>query len=158
MRAVVIGVGSPVGDDAVGLAVARALGAGPPLPEGVRVLALERPGLDLIEALRGAELAVIVDAADAPETAGRVRRLGLPTLVQRCRAPSSHALGVAEALALGRALDALPPRVECVAVDVAPSRGARAHDPSGPLSPAVSAAVQPACREVRALLAECAIR
>jgi len=146
-------VGSPEGDDAVGLAVAGALARGPALPEDVRVLALERPGLDLLDALRSADFALIVDALRDGGAIGSIRRLVPTALARAARAPSSHSLGVAEALALGEALGALPPRVEILGIEIG-GEGEGGCGAEIPLAPAVAAAVGPACRAVRALLAE----
>lgn len=148
MRAVVIGVGSRWGDDFVGLAVARALAAGPLLPAAPRVLALERPGVDLVDALRGADFAVLVDALWRETGSGRVRLLSPPELAREPRAASSHGLGVASAVALGDALGVLPPEIAIVAVEIAHTSAA----PVDSLSPPVAAAVEPACRMVRELL------
>lgn len=140
-----IGVGGPLGDDAVGLHVARRLAAAP-LPEGVRVLARERAGIDLALDLREAEVAVIVDALRAGGRPGQVRRLP-PAALARSAATSTHGLGVADALALAEALGTGPARVGIVGVEIGTLRAET-------LSPPVAAAVEPACAEVRALLAE----
>jgi hydrogenase maturation protease len=143
----VIGVGSPHGDDAAGLAVAERLAGR--LPADVEILARDRPGLDLVLDLRGADAVVIVDAVRGGEgPPGSVRRVAPDRLASR-RELSTHALGVADALALAKALGSLPPRLGIVTVEAGDPPG-DAH--SDALSHAVAAALHRACDEVRRTL------
>ncbi|ROR32754.1 hydrogenase maturation protease [Inmirania thermothiophila] len=105
----VLAVGSPFGADAVGLEAGRLLAAGP-LPAGVEVRCLDRPGAALVAHLEGAEAVLVLDAV-AGRPPGAVVRLGRGELLRRSRPASTHALGVAEALALAEALGLLPPRL-----------------------------------------------
>ena len=141
----VIGVGTRQGDDAAGLAVAERLGAS--LGGAVRVLACER-GVDLLDALAGARVAVIVDALRSGDRPGRVRRLAPETLARGAML-SSHGFGVAEALALAASLGRAPHVVEVVAIEA----GAARH---GALSPAVQAGVIEASVLVAELVARSA--
>lgn len=114
---VVIGIGNEFrGDDAAGLEAARLL-RGMLSPE---VPVVENAGdpAELIEAWAGAGLAIVIDTVVSGAPAGTVRRcdaLGSALRAQddrgtppAARHGSSHALGVADAIALGRALDRLP--------------------------------------------------
>ena len=121
MRVHVIGVGSGRGDDAAGLAVAAALAARP-LPPGVVVRACARPLPDLLDALEGADAAVLVDAVRTGAPAGRLRRLALGDLA-RPRAASSHGLGVAQVLDLAAALGHAPAHIELLAVEISDAPG-----------------------------------
>jgi hydrogenase maturation protease len=104
VSAVVIGVGNLLrGDDAAGVLVAHRLRG------RARVIEQNGEAGALVEALRGARAAYIVDAArgDRP---GRVHRLDatarpLPQMFS-C---STHGFGVAEGVELARALGVLPP-------------------------------------------------
>lgn len=145
MRVRVIGVGTPHGDDAAGPAVVDALRAAG-LPRGVDATTCARPGLDLPEALDGACAVVLVDAMRSGGTPGRVARVALDEL-PHLRAVSSHGLGVAEGLALSRALGRCPARVEIVGIEAAAGEGAR-------LSPPVRRGVSRAAELVRTLLRE----
>ena len=58
----IIGIGSPCGDDAVGLEVARILAQAP--PPNCEVIVADRPGTNLIELLDDIEDAILVDAVD----------------------------------------------------------------------------------------------
>jgi hydrogenase maturation protease len=105
----VIGVGNrDRGDDAAGLELARLLRQCP--PPGVLVLEQAARADNLLEAWRGAERVVVVDAACGGEP-GTVRRVEahrepLPASILR---DSTHAWGVAEAVETARALGELPP-------------------------------------------------
>jgi hydrogenase maturation protease len=143
VRLVVIGLGSPHGDDAIGLAVARRL-AGETLPPGVVVVARERP-LDLLDDLADADGAVLVDAL-AGEMPGRVRSLG-PDALAPARGLSCHALGVAETLALAASLGRRLPALRVVGIGAGSGRGES-------LSPCVAEAQGAACAAVRRALSE----
>jgi hydrogenase maturation protease len=108
-RAVVIGLGNPYRrDDAAGLEVARIVeAAGIP---GVRVVELEGEPAGLIDTWAGADVAYVVDAVRSGSPPGTVHTLqldesGLPEHTQR---DSSHAMGLSEAVELGRVMGRLP--------------------------------------------------
>jgi hydrogenase maturation protease len=138
-----IGLGSPFGDDAAGPAVVSRLVA-EGLPAGVRVLMPRRPDA-LLDALEGAEAAVLVDASRAGLAPGTVHEPVAEALGE-ARALSSHGLGVAGALALAAALGRAPRKLAVVAVE------ASALDGEG-LSAPVRAALPEAARRVRAKIA-----
>lgn len=111
----VIGIGSPFGFDRLGWDVidrlhARALGA-PALWSGVRLEHNERLGAPLLAQMRGARLVVLVDAVQTGAEPGALIRLEFDAVQPLRTTPSSHEFGVAQTLALGRALGELPPRV-----------------------------------------------
>ncbi len=112
----VIGVGNrDRGDDGAGLAVARLVRQRP--PPGALVLEQDGGAGALLEAWRGAQRVVLVDAASGGEP-GEVRRFE----AHRERLPSSllhastHSWGVAEAVEMARALGELPPSVVVYAI------------------------------------------
>lgn len=149
MRALVIGIGSPHGDDAVGLMVAERL-AREPLPEGVHVVARDRPGLSLLDDLETAPAAVIVDALRSGAAPGSVLRIP-PAALARERLTSSHTLRVAETLMLAVALNRPLPALRVIAIEIVETQGET-------LSPAVAAAIEPACAAARAALEELLLR
>jgi hydrogenase maturation protease len=114
-RVVVIGVGNEMRrDDGAGIAVVER--ARPLLPPDVEVRTLGGEATALLDAWAGADLAVVVDAvrwAHSPATGvTRIDVTSAPDAVSGFEAgTSSHGLGVAAALALGRALERLPPRL-----------------------------------------------
>jgi hydrogenase maturation protease len=127
---VVIGVGNAArGDDAAGLVVARRVGG------------REHEGdpLALLEAWEGAATAVVIDAVRSGAVPGTVHRFeagdaALPARLRR--STSTHAVGLAEAIELARALDRLPPRLIVYGIE-----GER-FTAGAELSPAVAAAVE----------------
>jgi hydrogenase maturation protease len=104
-RVVVIGIGNAArGDDAAGLIAARRIGG------------LEHEGdpAALLDLWAGADLAVVIDAVSSGAPPGTVHRFEatstpLPTHLRS--SSSTHALGLAEAIELGRALGRLPGRL-----------------------------------------------
>src|SRR5512144_2472155 len=102
-RARIIGVGSPFGDDAAGLEVVRRLAARP--PQNVDLVEADRPGADIVHLVEEADDVLIVDAVRSGAPPGTLHELSLDEVAARgVRLASSHALGVAEALALAREL------------------------------------------------------
>ncbi len=139
----VIGIGSPFGDDRAGLEVARRLAAEP--PAGATVCLADRPGVDLLELIDGAAAVILLDAARSEAPAGTVHDLALDDVPRApLRFVSSHGLGVAEVLALARALGRLPPRGRVIAIEAASTGRVEA-----PLSPAAEAGVGAALARAR---------
>lgn len=115
-QVLVICVGNPLrGDDGAGSEVARLLREA----RLVGATILERSGeaLDLIETWRGAGRVVLVDAVQSLGKPGSVHKFDLtghplsPHLSDRHARRSTHSLGVAEAIELARALNAMPERL-----------------------------------------------
>jgi hydrogenase maturation protease len=125
------------GDDAAGLLVARRLGE-------LGVSAREHSGeaLALIDAWRGADEVIIVDAVVTGKRRGTVSVFDVLTapLAVRARSGGSHALGLAEAIALARAMKCLPRRLTLYGIE------ARRFDFAAPPSPAVLRGVAGAAR------------
>ncbi|MFX0577801.1 hydrogenase maturation protease [Nocardia nepalensis] len=118
-RAVVIGVGNEYrSDDGIGLTVAAALEElGLP---GVLVTLCDGEPSGLLDVWAGVELAIVVDAVLCePCTPGRIWRTTVDALRGVTRAASSHALGIPDALPLGRALGRVPDELVVIAVEAA---------------------------------------
>ncbi len=125
----VVGVGSDdLGDDAAGLLAARWVRRA--APAGVEVRECDGEVGRLLDALEGADRVVLVDAVLDGRPAGVVRRLP-PGVPLRQGGPSTHGLGVAEALALAAVLGRAPGEVAVYTVS-----GARFGP--GPVSAAVA--------------------
>ncbi len=120
MRVRVIGLGTRFGDDASGLLVAEGL-AESLAESGLEAVSCGRP-VDLLEALDGAEAAVLVDATRSGLEPGTVHEPA-PEALCEARPVSSHGLGVAEALALARALGRLPERLAIVGIEAERTEG-----------------------------------
>lgn len=109
---VVLGIGNPERrDDGAGAAAAEAIEAAA-LP-GVRVLRGPGDPAWLLDAWSGARAAYVVDAVEGGEAPGRVIRwdAGAGALPAAFGRGSTHALGLAEAVELARALGRLPERL-----------------------------------------------
>jgi hydrogenase maturation protease len=149
----VVGLGSPDrGDDAVGPTVARTVAARD-LP-GVVVIEHEDP-TDLVELWSGVETVVVVDAvrSGAPPGTLHVRETGATgaRLVEGSPwggSGGTHALGLAAAVELARALGRLPRQVLVVGIE------AEQFDYGNPLSPAVAGAVATAVDTVVEMLSQ----
>ena len=140
---VVIGVGNDFrGDDAAGLQVARSLR----VPPGVRVQAHQGEAVDVLDLWRGADAVVLVDTIRSGAPAGTIHRIDasgepIPSPLRRA---SSHTIGLAEAIELGRTLGELPSRVVVYGVE-----GTRFEAGS-----TISDEVREAVRELGAMVAD----
>lgn len=133
----VIGIGNTDrGDDGVGPLIASRLTQ----RCGARVIVRNGDALALIEDWVGAEAVILIDAAAMTTAPGRVHRLELAQqqsgdeALERLALSSTHALGVAEAVGLARALERLPERLIVYAVE------GGSFEPGAPVSAEVLAA------------------
>ncbi|HYB90121.1 MAG TPA: hydrogenase maturation protease [Candidatus Binataceae bacterium] len=136
----IIGIGSPFGDDACGLEVARILAEAP--PPNCEVIVADRPGVSLLELMRGIDAAILIDAVRSGARAGTLHELSFDD-VARCAARfvSSHDMGVAEAVALARKLGCAPERGKIFAIEIAPAPARRAFTLSQTMRPALKRAL-----------------
>ncbi len=114
----VIGVGNPErGDDGAGREVARRLGAIG--LRGARIVEVEGEATALLALMEEASSVFLVDACVSGAPAGSVRRIDLArtALPEARHGFSSHGFGLAEAIALGAALGALPGRCVLYAIE-----------------------------------------
>lgn len=105
----VIGIGNTYRrDDGVGLEVARRLKIR--LPESVKVIEHPGEGTALMALWEGANCVILIDAMHAGAAPGTVQRIDFKNidLLQNTFRTSSHAFGLAEALALATELKRLP--------------------------------------------------
>ncbi len=146
-KALVVCVGnSLVGDDAAGCAVYERL-AREPLPGGARLLLLGVGGVSLLECLQGEKVLIVVDAVQLGGSPGTIHILDWDELPQRGpAAASAHAIGLREAIALGRLLspEAMPRKVLLVGIE-----GASFDTVGAAMTPDVIASVEKSAIEVR---------
>ncbi len=142
----IIGVGQEQrGDDAVGLLVARAIAANDAVSNGASLSVVEHggDGLDLMSTWEGADRVVVVDAVvsggQAPGCITRfeAHREALPARL--FTGHSTHALGLAEAIEMARAMDRLPSSlvvygVEAADFETGAAPSAAVQDAVGPVS------------------------
>ncbi len=115
---VIIGVGNELrSDDALGILAARELRWR--VPAGVRVVEASGEGATLIDLWYGAAELILIDAVRSSSPPGTIRCIDLSAqnLPRSMSVRSSHAFGVAEAVATARELGILPPRVHLVGIE-----------------------------------------
>lgn len=142
-RRLVIGVGNlDRGDDGVGRLVAYELRG--LLPGDVRIEESFGGAAELVELLRDADHAVLVDAMVSGVAAGTIRRFDCAAgeVAPGAGGASSHGLGVAEAIGLARALGCLPPVCLVYAIEAA------GFTPGAEMTPVVAAAAKETARRI----------
>jgi len=118
-RTLIIGIGSPWGADRAGWAAAERLRAHPRVVQaGAEVVVLDRPGARLMDVWRPSDRVILIDAARTGAAAGTVSRWQGAQLEAGASAWSTHAFGVAEAVALARVLGDLPARLVIYGIEV----------------------------------------
>ena len=131
----VLCVGSPFGDDALGLRVAPMLQRELD-PKKVEVSCHDRPGVRLLESLEGACKVVLVDGVRSGAAPGTLHRLvGEDIYRQLARHRSTHGFGLADAIALAVRLGYAPDDLVMLGVEI----GSAAAD--APMSATVEAAL-----------------
>lgn len=144
----VIGIGNSYrSDDGVGpavLALLRTMN----LP-GVRLLECDGDCSALLEAWQGSDAVFLIDAVSSNAPPGTLYRFDLLTQVlpRDVSFQSTHAFGVAEALALGRVLNQLPARLTLYAIE------GKCFATGTDLSDEVASAVQQVVRQLERDLA-----
>lgn len=116
----VLGIGSPFGDDQVGWKIAEALKQQDGLPSTVIIESHDRPGARLIDFMGNAELVFLIDAVQTGQEIGTVHRFENNEIDEIKNMISTHDMGIAQALQLGRALDVLPEQVVLYGVEIGP--------------------------------------
>ncbi len=132
----VIGLGNGLrGDDAVGLLAARQLQQ--VINDRAEVIEAEMVGVDLMELMKGVQVAILIDAARSGQAPGMIHRLDASRgpIADRIFPRSSHALGTVDALELARTMGTLPATVIVYGVEVANTEAGQ------PLSPPVAKAL-----------------
>jgi hydrogenase maturation protease len=130
-------------------------GAGPLVARRLRDLGVEaetRTGeaSELLEAWRGADHVVVVDAVETGAPAGTVwmwdhGQASFPARPSKVRpSTSTHGLGLAEAITLARVLDRLPERLRVYGIE------GRRFEPGTEVSPEVKLAVEEVVRQIAA--------
>jgi hydrogenase maturation protease len=138
MNIVLVGVGQSLrSDDGAGMVAVHSWRSKYPWYLGnsnLRVEIEQLPGLALLDLIRDAEAAIIVDAVHSGSPAGTIHHVTLNQLSSNASgANTAHGWGVAETLALGAKLfpEALPPEIILLGIE-----GER-FDPGDTLSPSV---------------------
>jgi hydrogenase maturation protease len=129
---VIVGLGSPFGDDQIGWAAIDRL-----LQAGVAAAVRARDGIDLLLALEGHDEAIVIDASAPSGCPGRIGRYDWPNAdLSDDMLWSTHGLGLTAALKMAAALGRLPRRIAIYAVE------ADANAPADALSDAALRALE----------------
>ncbi|MEJ2392889.1 MAG: hydrogenase maturation protease [Gammaproteobacteria bacterium] len=115
-RVAVIGIGSPYGADRLGWDVVERMRTDD--DREVDYECWNGPLTGLVQRFQELDAVILVDAALNDEPVGLCRMLTSTQLAGQGLCWSSHGLGLADAVALGRALHALPARLIIVAAEV----------------------------------------
>jgi hydrogenase maturation protease len=138
----VVGVGSPLGDDALAWEVIHKLREWPGLSPDIEMYLVEG-GQRLLDVLDGCGTLLLVDAMSAGTRPGTIHRFEWPDgRVEALRPGSTHDLRPAEALRLAAALGIAPPHTVVFAMEV------ESLDPQPRLSYPVTAAVPTLLRQL----------
>jgi hydrogenase maturation protease len=143
----VIGVGNPDrGDDGIGPLVIRHLAGR--VPDDVALMHLSGDILALIDDWAGRAAVILIDAAAPGSSPGAIHRIDLrhDALPTELSLSSTHGFGVAEAVALARALGTLPEQLIVYAIE-----GAN-FAPGAPLTQAVAASADTVAARIAAEL------
>lgn len=119
----VLGIGSPFGDDQLGWEVIKLLQQKPSLypfmPHQLQLRCCDRPGIHLLELMRDASSVFLIDAVKTGAAMGSLHYLKNEEISQIASNLSTHALGIAEAMAMGAALQELPSSVVLYGIEIA---------------------------------------
>lgn len=116
----IIGLGNEWrGDDAAGLVAARRLRE--KIGKGAQVIEAQQAGTDLLDLMDGALVVLLIDAVSSGKPPGTIHRLDASTgpIARNLACRSTHGVGVAETIELGRTLGRLPERVIIYGIEVA---------------------------------------
>jgi hydrogenase maturation protease len=114
----IVGVGSPLGDDALAWEVVRNLRQRQGLPSDVEVYMVEG-GQRLLDRLDGRGTLFLIDALVAGTRPGTIHRFVWPhPSIEALRPGSTHDLRPAEALRLAEALGIAPPHIVVFGIEV----------------------------------------
>jgi hydrogenase maturation protease len=139
----ILGIGSPSGDDQAGWLVANALNEmGADSIAGVVVDKLDRPGANLVAKFESANHVIIIDAMHSGAAVGSIRRFDRHDWPAYDSGLSSHGFGVLAALVLARELGSLPGRVDLYGIEIASA------SPGDPPGEAIRTAVQELARQI----------
>ncbi len=120
----IIGLGNPfMGDDAVGILVARQLQAY--TAAHISVLEGGLAGLNLLDEMEDIDTLILIDAVHSHSTSGTIFRFTIPQDLEKIgklawgtSAASTHAFGLAEALTLAHTLEVLPAHIVLFGIEL----------------------------------------
>ncbi|MEZ6043990.1 MAG: hydrogenase maturation protease [Planctomycetaceae bacterium] len=144
----IVGIGSPHGDDQVGWQIAQRLGS--LVGKSVDVRQARSPQ-DLLDWLEGYKNLIICDACQGAGQVGSYHHWSWPTnQLETIRTSGSHQVSLPVVLSLAAQLGRLPSKVQIWGVEIGQSQ------PGTPLSEIVSTGAETVIREIHRMLIESA--
>ncbi len=114
----ILGIGSPFGDDQVGWKVVEALKVHMIVHPDIQLMSCDRPGIRLIELMRGGSSIILIDAVKTGQKKGVIHRLEGEDIQALNTVFSTHDIGIAEALQIGSALNELPKHIVLYGIEI----------------------------------------
>ena len=118
----VLGIGSPFGDDQLGWDVVKQLQKKSSLSrftdEQIHLSYSDRPGLYLLELMRHAQYVFLIDAIKTGAPIGTCLCFHNEAIEDINDTLSSHSLGIAAAMTMGRTLKILPKHIVLYAIEI----------------------------------------
>ncbi|KTD46229.1 hydrogenase maturation protease [Legionella quateirensis] len=117
----VLGIGSPFGDDQAGCRVAQLLKQNDLIRRNCSAVLIEahdRPGVRLLELMRQANRVYLIDAIQSGNQPGTIHRFMNEQIFELNSMLSTHDMGVAQTLALGRSLEELPEQIILYGIEI----------------------------------------
>jgi hydrogenase maturation protease len=118
----VLGIGSPFGDDQVGWKAIEILRQRDTfqryIPRFLHMESYDRPGVRLLELMQGAKIIFLIDAVVTGNAIGTLYRFQNKEIEELKCLLSTHDIGVAQTLQLGRVLDQLPDNIIFYGIEI----------------------------------------
>lgn len=115
----VLGIGSPFGDDRLGWEVVNQLQQCAEIQAlPIEIKTLDRPGMRLLEEFQSFQTVLLIDALQSGAAVGSLHCLEKEALLNLPSPPSSHAIGIAEALKMAEAMEMLPENLLLFAIEI----------------------------------------
>lgn len=122
----ILGIGSPYDTDQLGWQVIKCLQAQeilkPYQPERLELSFHDRPGIRLLELMQNVNHVFIVDAVKSNALPGTLHQFQKEALLSLDGQYSSHGIGVAESIQIGKALNSLPENIKFYGIEIAPPK------------------------------------
>ena len=117
----IVGIGSPFGDDQIGWAVIETLTESGMLdrflPGRVDAICCGHEA-GLLTQVATVRKAIVIDAMRSSSPVGSVHKIAIEDVLPESSLLSSHRIGIAQAISLGRALSMLPPTLILYGIEI----------------------------------------
>lgn len=121
-KLIVLGIGSPFGDDQLGWEVVKLLQQKKSLvqfiPEKLFMDYCDRPGVRLLELMKPARTVILIDAIKAGDKIGALHIFKNQEIENIGSRLSTHAIGIAETMKIGAAMHELPENVILYGIEI----------------------------------------